>query len=346
MGSVETNAIDIPVLTDYAVLLVEDNRLNQDVVLNMLEDTGVDVVIANNGKEALDILRQRQFDLILMDLQMPVMDGFEATSRIRQDHSDLPVIALSAAVMDADRRKSHEAGANEHLAKPIDCGELYTVMRRYLQSSGKKVQSGTDGPASASALPESLKGFDLQKGLKQANHDADFYHRMLFRFQEQLDGKFSDITEALDRENKEDAHLKTHTLRGLAATFGAMHLAEAAAAVHQALLDGAEISAEMRQKLQRNIAEVKTGLADLPPLPDAAPEVDQEQGAAAMQEILAALRENKIVDQKLLNTVVRYLRDTVGGDTPDEFGKHVNNFEHDAAIALLVELSAKTGGNL
>jgi len=346
MVSPETNAIDIPVLTDYTVLLVEDNRLNQDVALNMLKETGVDVVIANNGKEALDILRQRQFDLILMDLQMPVMDGFEATRRIRRDHSDLPIIALSAAVMDADRRKSHEAGANEHLAKPIDCGELCTVMRRYLQGSGKKVQSGTDGPASAPALPESLKGFDLQKGLKQANHDADFYHRMLFRFQEQLDGKFSDITEALDRENKEDAHLKTHTLRGLAATFGAVHLAEAAAAVHQALLDGAEISAEMRQKLQRNIAEVKTGLADLPPLPDAAPEVDQEQGAAAMQDILAALRENKIVDQKLLNTVVRYLRDTVGGDTPDEFGKHVNNFEHDAAIALLVELSAKTGGNL
>ena len=346
MVSVEINAIDIPVLTDYAVLLVEDNRLNQDVVLNMLADTGVGVVIANNGKQALDRLEQQQFDVILMDLQMPVMDGFEATRRIRQDHADLPIIALSAAVMDADRRKSREAGANEHLDKPIDCGELYTIMRRYLPSSGKKVQSRTDDSALALVLPESLKGFDLQKGLGRANHNADFYHRMLFRFQEQLDGTFSDIMDTLDRDNTEDAHRKTHTLKGLAATFGAVHLAKAVATVHQALLDGAEVTADMRKKLQQTIAEVKTGLADLPPLPDTAMEVDPEHGAASMQEILAALRENKVVNQELVNTVVHYLKDTVGGDAPDEFGNRVHNFEHDAAIALLLELSAKTGGKL
>ncbi len=163
----------------------------------MLEETGVDVVIANNGQEALDRLTQQAFDVILMDLQMPVMDGFEATRRIRQTHADLPIIALSASALDADRRKSHEAGATAHLAKPIDCNELYTIMCRYLQSSGKQVRAGTDDPASASALPESLKGFDLQKGLKQANHNADFYHRMLLRFQEQLDGTFSDIMDII-----------------------------------------------------------------------------------------------------------------------------------------------------
>ncbi|MCP4998664.1 MAG: response regulator, partial [Hyphomicrobiales bacterium] len=183
---VETNDIDMPVLTEYAVLLVEDNRLNQDVVLHMLEETGVNVVIANNGQEALDILTQQQFDVILMDLQMPVMDGFEATRRIRADHADLPIIALSAAVMDADLARSRAAGANDHLAKPIDCDELYTVLRRYLPSRGNTAQSRTDGPISASILSEFLQGFDLQKGLQHANQDADFYHMMLLRFQKQL----------------------------------------------------------------------------------------------------------------------------------------------------------------
>ncbi|MCP3951285.1 MAG: response regulator, partial [Desulfobacterales bacterium] len=316
------------------------------VALHMLEETGVEVVIANNGKQALDILKQQQFDLILMDLQMPVMDGFEATRRIRADHADLPIIALSAAVMDADRAKSREAGANEHLAKPIDCGKLYTVMGRYLKSRGSTVSSRTGGSVSNSALPESLQGFDLQKGLQHANQNADFYHTMLLRFQEQLDGHFSDIMEHLDRDNSEDAYLKTHTLKGLAATVGAVALAEATAAVHQALTNQTEITEDMRNTLQRNIAEVKTGLASLAPVLEASLEVDSKRGATAMHEILEVLRESKIVDQALLNTVVHYLRDTVGGNTPEEFRKRVDNFEHDAAIALLLELTAKTGKEL
>ena len=338
----ETNAIEIPVLNDYVVLLVEDNRMNQEVVLNMLEDTGVEIVIADNGRVALETLEKRRFDLILMDLQMPVMDGFEAIRRIRKDHAELPIVALSAAAMDADRAKSLEAGADCHLAKPVDCGELYTVLCRYLKSRGKKVQSRTHDSVSASALPESLKGFDLLKGLKCANNKADFYHKMLLRFKELLNGEFSDIMETSDKDNKEDTHRKTHTLKGLAATFGAVHLAEAVATVHQALKDGTEITAEMRQKLRQNMAEVKTGLASLPPVPDASAEAGQEQGAAAVQKILDVLRENKIPDREMLKTAVRYLRETVGGDKPNEFGRLVYNFEYDAAVALLSELSAKT----
>ncbi len=344
--SAETNEMEIPVLKAYSVLLVEDNRLNQKVVLNMLEDTDIEIVIANNGREALETLKKRQFDLILMDLQMPVMDGFEATRRIRKDNSELPIIALSAAAMDADRRKSKEAGADYHIAKPIDCGELYTVIGRYLKSDRKKAQSRTHDSVSASALPTSLKGFDLQKGLKCAKNNADFYHKMLFNFKELLDGKFSDIMENLDRDDKEDAHRKTHTLMGLAATLGAVHLAEAANTVNQALKDGAEITEEMRKKLRQNMAEVKIGLADLPPLPDTCIEADPEQGTAAMKEILGMLRKNRIVDQKLLKTVVYHLRETVGGNKPDEFGRLADTFEHDAAVALLLELAAKTGGKL
>jgi len=120
-----------------------------------------------------------------------------------------------------------------------------------------------------------------------------------------------------------------------------MHLAEAANTVNQALKGGMGITAEMRKKFQQTMAEAKTGLASLPPLPDVTLEVDSEQGATAMQEILEALRENKVVNQDLLNTVVQYLRETVGGDIADKFGKSVHNFKHDAAIALLLDLSAK-----
>ena len=341
--SVDTNEIEIPVLKDYTVLLVEDNRMNQDVALSMLDDTGVSVVIADNGAEALEILEKQQFDLILMDLQMPVMDGFEATRRIRKDNSELPIIALSAAVMETDRKKSKAAGADTHLAKPIDCVELYKTMSCFLKSKRKKVQFRTDDSASASALPESLEGFDLQKGLERVNNKTAFYHKMLLRFEEQLNGEFSDIMESLDKDNTEDAYRKTHTLKGLAATVGAMGLAEAAMTVNQALTDNTEITDEMRNTLKQNIVNVKTGLANLPPIADVSMKVDPEQGATAIQEMLEALRKNEITDEELLKTVVNYLRETVGGDKPDEFGKLVDNFEHDAAIALLSELVTKMG---
>ena len=344
--SVETNDIDIPVLTDYAVLLVEDNPMNQDVALNMLEATGATVVIADNGAEALEILKKQQFDVILMDLQMPVMDGFEATRRIRKQNSELPIIAVSAAVMEADRKKSKAAGADVHLAKPIDCGELYKIISRFLKDNGKKVQSRTDDSASASALPEFLEGFDLQKGLERANNKVAFYHKMLFRFKEQLDSEFSDIMEILDEDNEKNAHLKTHTLKGLAATVGAVQLAEAATVVNRALKDSTEITEKMRKKLQQNIADVKTGLANLPPISDFSMKVDPKQGAAAIKEILGMLRRNEIANEGLLKTVVNYLRETVGGNKSDEFVKCVDTFEHDAAVALLSELAAKTEGTL
>ncbi len=90
------------------------------------------------------------------------------------------------------------------------------------------------------------QGFDLQKGLQHADQNADFYHTMLLRFKDQLKGQFSDIMESLDKDNKEDAYRKTHTLKGLAATVGAMSLTEAATTVNHALKDNTEITDEMR----------------------------------------------------------------------------------------------------
>ncbi|MDM8556879.1 response regulator [Desulfococcaceae bacterium HSG7] len=341
--SVNTDEIDIPVLRDYAVLVVEDNPINQDVALSMLKETGVTVVLADNGAEALALLNTRQFDIILMDLQMPVMDGFEATRRIRKDYADLPIIAVSAAVMEDDRRKSREVGADVHLAKPIDCGELYKVMSHFLKDSDKKVQSPieTDDSVSPSGLPQSLAGFDLHTGLRQVMDNVDFYHKILFRFKEELEDKFSDIPDALDKEITEDTRRKVHTLKGLSGTVGAMRLTEALTAIDGTFKHGSEITDEMRITLRQTLAEVNTGLTALPPLPGVSIKVTPEQGAAAIQKILKMLRKNEIADEKLLKTVISYLKGTVGGDKPDQFGKLVDNFKYDAASALLLELAAK-----
>ncbi|UHD15379.1 response regulator [Thiocapsa bogorovii] len=121
-----------PSFAGSRILLVEDNALNQEVAKRMLQRTDAVVTLAENGGEAVALATTREFDLVLMDLQMPIMDGFEATRRIRTVRRDLPIIALSAAVMEADRNDAREAGMNGHLAKPIDIGELYRTIALWL----------------------------------------------------------------------------------------------------------------------------------------------------------------------------------------------------------------------
>ncbi|NCC27189.1 MAG: response regulator [Gammaproteobacteria bacterium] len=122
----------VPDFSGASILLVEDNLLNQEVAKRILEKTGAQVTMASHGAEGVDLVHARRFDLVLMDLQMPVMDGFEATRRIRASFPELPVIALTAAVMAADRERAQVAGVNAHLAKPIDSRLLFETLARWL----------------------------------------------------------------------------------------------------------------------------------------------------------------------------------------------------------------------
>lgn len=117
------------------VLLVEDNELNQELAKLLLTRKGIVVTVANNGAEALEILQTSSFDCVLMDIQMPVMDGYTACQEIRKfpQYQDLPVIALTANVLTRDQKKSKEAGMNEHIGKPFNEKEMFTVMSKYLR---------------------------------------------------------------------------------------------------------------------------------------------------------------------------------------------------------------------
>ncbi len=140
------------------VLLVEDHEINRQVARENLERFGLNVTLALNGKEALEKVRDHHFDLILMDIQMPIMDGFEASRAIRAFDTQTPIVALSAAVMERDRQRTKEAGMNDHLAKPIDLEALKAVLTRYLSSVPP---SPSDAP-SATEAPIILEGVDTQ----------------------------------------------------------------------------------------------------------------------------------------------------------------------------------------
>ena len=114
------------------ILLAEDNEINQEIIIGLLENSGIIIDIANNGKEAIEKFKVSNYELILMDLQMPIMDGYEATKIIRELDSNVPLIALTANAMKEDEQRTKLIGMNEHLNKPIDIEKLYKILLQYI----------------------------------------------------------------------------------------------------------------------------------------------------------------------------------------------------------------------
>ncbi|MCF7935908.1 MAG: PAS domain S-box protein [Synergistales bacterium] len=340
--AVESSAV--PSFAGYRILLAEDNDLNQEVALRMLEQTGAEVMVAANGSEAVERVEGGVPDLVLMDLQMPVMDGYEATRRIRAHLPELPIIALSAAVMEADRTRALDAGMNSHLAKPINSGELYRTLSTWLEPSGV-VETEEGEPAVG--IPVSLEGFDLQRGLRAVDGNRALYVKLLHRFREQLEGEFADLPGELERGDPIAAR-RAHTLKGTAGTVGAVRTAAAAAEIDAALKEGREVTGAMRAELGSAMAEALGGLGGLPSLPDVqqSEAVDSGEAGEAAETLMQKLQNSELVDDELLETVTAFLGERLGVDRAAELRELVEGFEHDEAAALLAELAAETGVEL
>ncbi|MCK4974213.1 MAG: response regulator, partial [Sulfurimonas sp.] len=117
------------------VLIVEDNITNQLILLGLLEDYILEIDVANNGKEAVEYFKNNKYELIFMDIQMPIMDGYEATKIIRELDENIPIIALTANAMKDDMQKTIDAGMNEHITKPLNVKELFDTLRKYIKSN-------------------------------------------------------------------------------------------------------------------------------------------------------------------------------------------------------------------
>ncbi len=223
------------------ILLVEDNETNQLVAADILERFGVSVSLANNGQEALDKLEQQTFDAVLMDMQMPVMDGLEATRRIRsQSRWDaLPVIAMTAAVMAEDRAACANAGMNDHVSKPILPRELLLSLVKWIKPKQAGKQFGCKLKQSrAATLPDELPGFDLPAALDRLGGNGELLINLLKKFATQ----FSEPVETLSRqiENGDLQAVATwlHRIKGAASNLGAVRILETAAALELAIKAG------------------------------------------------------------------------------------------------------------
>lgn len=236
--SVETTLQDSEILNGARILLTEDNRLEQPTVSQLLEEFGALVTVASSGLEAVEFISSDIFDLVLMDLQMPGMDGYEATNRIRALHQgkDLPIIAMTAHAMKSDRERSIAEGMNGHITKPVDPNELINTLSHWLGNSTKLTSHTSETEDSSQDLiPSSITGIDLIVGLKNSIGDQQLYHRVLNSFYSQFN-RIIDVLKSSPTQD-EGRHI-SHSLKGVCSTIGAAEISAIAAKLEISFRDG------------------------------------------------------------------------------------------------------------
>jgi two-component system sensor histidine kinase/response regulator len=223
--------------TPRKVLLVEDGEVNQLVALKMLQEQGHKVALANNGREALKTLDQDSFDVVLMDLHMPEMDGYEATKAIREREKSngghVPIIAMTANAMAGDREKCLQAGMDDYLTKPVHSKELAHAIERAIPEKNDPSPTSriTSQPATSSgrlSRPEML--FDANDFEKQ-NVDEDLMRDLIDIFEEEIQLLLDQMDEALDKEDVDALHHAAHSLKGMLGNYASKEAFEKAAAL-------------------------------------------------------------------------------------------------------------------
>lgn len=250
MGHVTTNdakALDpepynYPNLDGASVLLVEDNEINRELALELLSQHNLTVQTVENGQQALDRLAIRDFDMVLMDCQMPVMDGYQATRLIRQQakYQDLPIIAMTANVMQHDIERAHEAGMNAHIGKPINIEQMFRTMSHWMPEEKVNPVPSTTQKGQPIDLVQhnielpNLPQIDTQLGLLCVQ-TPDLYVNLLQRFYDSHQNFQTELV-ALQKQEEQQGFIRmVHTLKGTAGTLGMEHLAQLALALEQQL---------------------------------------------------------------------------------------------------------------
>ncbi len=262
------------------VLLVEDNSINRQVVEEMLAKAEVYVEIAEHGQEALEKLNSTEegYDAILMDIQMPVMDGFQATKEIRKKDIMLPVIAMTANAMDGDRNKCLAVGMDDYIAKPINSGELFRTLAKWIpeninerrvQQEQPKTKFSSDAKELQKAspknrkptFPESIAGINIKQGLIRVDGNVELYLRLIKECVDNYSTVDQEILATLENKDQEGSERLVHTIKGMAGTLGASDLAAASLELELAIKTKKEIKepfSQFQSALQLAVASLTT----------------------------------------------------------------------------------------
>ncbi|WP_313927529.1 PAS domain S-box protein [Pseudoxanthomonas sp.] len=342
-------------LTGYRLLVVDDSEINREVAQRILEGEGAVVAQAEDGREALDLLRAApdRFDAVLMDVQMPVMDGYEATRRIRAlpALADLPVIALTAGAFRPQQDAALAAGMNAFVAKPFEVPDLIAAILRCAPDpagadAAAPARPPLPAPAEPVAVPETIDPqlLDVQRGLAYWRQPEP-YRRYLAQFARRYGTLVETLEACLARHDTMQACADVHRMRGAAGSLAMPSLVAIGSDIEQQLRQGADVAdllPSLRLALQETLADVAQYVqAGEPVRADAQPPLATAEPAIALEALRAAL------DSDDVDTIARALDgvpDTLPGEARRRLAMRIEEFDYraaeDEARMLLARLAA------
>jgi CheY-like chemotaxis protein len=339
-------------LAGARLLLVEDNDINREFATELLRSEGIEVIEAVNGQEALDKVQLHDLDGVLIDLQMPVMDGLQAARSIRalaqgpqgERFASLPIIAMTALAMPQDAQRSREAGMNDHISKPVEPTRLMAVLSKWIKLPADRMGAAMPTVPHA-ALPPDLLGLsslDAVEGVRRIGGKADAYRRQLRRFRENYADAVEKLKLLVAVKDTRQASDFCHMLKGVTGNIGAQALYRQVALVDAQIKKdqvlASDALASMQVLLFQVLQEIDALGANTKSAETATQVLDPNQLREHLEGLKKALNYDLGSAEKLLGKLVGGVSGTPLQEDVAAIASKVDMFEIDAAQALLTQL--------
>ncbi len=353
--SIFSTAIEQLIIIEGAnILLVEDNKLNQEVAMGLLREAcGFNVDIANNGQEAVKMVATKNYDIVLMDMQMPIMDGLQATEEIRKEahFQDLPIVAMTANARKEDQEKCAMAGMNDYITKPINPDELFNALLKWIKPKLEKQSEVTTVAASVTIekhddeLPI-IDGLDVELGLKRVLGKKSLYLTMLRNYVEHQESMPGYLYAALITNDYVTAERLAHSEKCASGNIGASNLQEIAGEIEEMIHENKEVGSILAKTELFETAQITLISALKLALPVDSEDalslanIDTSKAFDILMQLTKLLENNDGTADTIFDENLDLLRAALGFDTFSKVNAAIQQFDFKKALEVLAEVKA------